>query len=183
LRCVPWLIRLANQPVLANHPMTQDARSVIKKHDLLIKRIVEREFKGTYIAIAFEREAGYPIDGTLPFIIMKVNGENIEVPLTHPAFTPILNDLYRVLDERSKAGLLAYEAYARFRIEPYEARLLILDARQLAWLYNASGLGGLVKLVLEHPLSHDRAVKLGGVGVEWLVKRMIEVGLLVVKHG
>jgi hypothetical protein len=115
---------------------------------------------------------------------MKVNGENIEVPITHPAFTPILNDLYRVLDERSKAGLLAYEAYTRFRIEPYETRLLILDVRQLAWLYNVGDLGGLVKLVLEHPLSHDRAVGLGGVGVEWLIKRMIEVGLLTVgEHG
>jgi hypothetical protein len=163
--------------------MTQDARSVVKRHDLLIKRIVEGEFKGTYIAIAFEREAGYPINGTLPFIIMKVNGENIEVPLTHPAFTPILNDLYRVLDERSKAGLLAYEAYARFRIEPYEARLLILDARQLAWLSRVSNISELVRLVLEHPLSRDRALKLGGVGVEWLIKRMIEVGLLVGKHG
>ena len=59
--------------------MTQDARGVIKRHDPLVKRIVEREFKGAYIAIAFEREAGYPINGALPFIIMKVNGENVEV--------------------------------------------------------------------------------------------------------
>jgi hypothetical protein len=160
--------------------MTRDARSVIKERDLLVKRIVEGEFKGAYLAVAFEREAGYPIDGALPFIIMKVNGGIVEVPVTHPAFTPILNDLYNALDERGKVGLLAYEAYARYRIEPYEARLLILDVRQLAWLNRVSDVGELVRLTLEHPLSHDRAVKLGGVGVEWLVRRMIEVGLLAV---
>jgi hypothetical protein len=134
-----------------------------------IRGIVKRAFNGEYL--------GYNLD-PIPFIRIKVKGGVIEVPITNPAFKPILGKTYRALDGYEKRRLLAYEASGFFKVHPFYIQLLILDAIQLSQLLNIRDTDALVRTLLEHPLSQERAGMIGRPGVEWLVSRMIEVGLL-----
>ena len=126
-------------------------------------------FHGDYI--------GYRLD-PIPFIIIRVGDSIIEVPITHTAFKPILEKAYRTLEDYEKRRLLAYEASGIFKVQPYIIQLLILDANQLSQLLGIRTANTLVKALLEHPLSQERATLLGRQGVEWLVRAMIEAGLL-----
>jgi len=135
----------------------------------LIRSIVEGSFHGEYI--------GYRLD-PIPFIIIRIGEGLIEVPITHTAFKPILEKAYRVLEDYEKRRLLAYEVSGAFKVHPYYIQLLILDAIQLSQLLGIRDANTLVKTLLEHPLSQERAVMLGRRGVEWLLRRMTEVGLL-----
>jgi len=126
-------------------------------------------FHGDYI--------GYRLD-PIPFIIIRVGDSLTEVPITNPAFKPILEKAYRVLEDYERRRLLAYEASGIFKIQPYIIQLLILDAIQLSKLLGIRDANTLVKTLLEHPLSRERATLLTKQGVEWLVRRMINVGLL-----
>ena len=65
-----------------------------------------------------------------------------------------------------------------FKVHPYYIQLLILDAIQLSQLLNIRDAKDLVRTLLEHPLSRERAGMIGRQGVELLVRAMIEVGLL-----
>jgi hypothetical protein len=100
------------------------------------------------------------------------------VPITHQSFKPILEKAYKALDNYEKRRLLAYEASASFKVHPYYIQLLILDAIQLSQLLGIRDANTLVRILLEHPLSQERASMLGRPGVEWLLHRMINVGLL-----
>jgi hypothetical protein len=135
----------------------------------IIKSIVRNRLNGEYI--------GYRID-PIPFIIIRVGDSLTEVPITHTAFKPILEKAYKVLEDYERRRLLAYEASGIFKVQPYQAQLLILDAIQLSQLLGIRTAGALVRTLLEHPLSSERATLLGRRGVEWLLHRMIEVGLL-----
>jgi len=118
---------------------------------------------------------GYRLD-PIPFIIIRIGDSLLEVPIT--LFKPILEKAYRVLEDYEKRRLLAYEASGIFKVQPYIIQLLILDAIQLSKLLGIRTANTLVKTLLEHPLSSERATLLGRRGVEWLVRRMINVGLL-----
>jgi hypothetical protein len=135
----------------------------------VIRSIVRSRFHGDYI--------GYRLD-PIPFIIIRVGDSIIEVPITHTAFKPILEKAYRTLEDYEKRRLLAYEASGIFKVQPYIIQLLILDANQLSQLLGIRTANTLVKALLEHPLSQERATLLGRQGVEWLVRAMIEAGLL-----
>jgi len=134
-----------------------------------IRSIVGSRFNGDYI--------GYRLD-PIPFIIIRIGDSLTEVPITIPAFKPILEKAYRVLEDYERRRLLAYEASGIFKIQPYIIQLLILDAIQLSKLLGIRDANTLVKTLLEHPLSRERATLLSKQGVEWLVRRMINVGLL-----
>jgi hypothetical protein len=132
-----------------------------------IRSIVGSRFHGDYI--------GYRLD-PIPFIIIRVGDSLLEVPIT--LFKPILEKAYRVLEDYERRRLLAYEASGIFKTQPYIIQLLILDAIQLSQLLGIRTADALVRTLLEHPLSRERATLLGRRGVEWLVRRMINVGLL-----
>jgi len=134
-----------------------------------IRSIVRGRFHGEYI--------GYRPD-PIPFIIIRIEDSLIEVPITHTAFKPILEKAYKVLEDYEKRRLLAYEASGVFKVHPFYIQLLILDAIQLSQLLGIRDANTLVKTLLEHPLSRERATLLGRRGVEWLVGAMINVGLL-----
>jgi len=140
---------------------------VLKESISIIKSIVGSRLNGEYI--------GYRLD-PIPFIIIRVGDSLLEVPIT--LFKPILEKAYRVLEDYERRRLLAYEASGIFKIQPYIIQLLILDAIQLSQLLGIRTANTLVKTLLEHPLSQERATLLGKQGVEWLVRRMINVGLL-----
>jgi hypothetical protein len=147
----------------------ETAEEVLRENTGTIRSIVGSRFNGEYI--------GYRLD-PIPFIIIRIGDSLLEVPITHTAFKPILENAYRTLEDYEKRRLLAYEASGIFKIQPYQAQLLILDAIQLSKLLGIRDANTLVKTLLEHPLSSERATLLGRRGVEWLVRRMIEVGLL-----
>jgi hypothetical protein len=128
---------------------------------------VRNRLNGEYI--------GYRLD-PIPFIIIRIGGNLTEVPIT--AFKPILEKAYRTLEDYEKAMLLAYEAGGIFKTQPYIIQLLILDAIQLSQLLGIRDANTLAKTLLEHPLSSERAGMIGRRGVEWLVRAMINVGLL-----
>jgi hypothetical protein len=132
-----------------------------------IRSIVGSVFNGEYV--------GYRLD-PIPFIIIRVGDSLLEVPIT--LFKPILEKAYRVLEDYERRRLLAYEASGIFKVQPYQAQLLILDAIQLSKLLGIRDANTLVKTLLEHPLSSERAGMIGRRGVEWLVRAMINVGLL-----
>jgi len=134
-----------------------------------IRGIVKRAFNGEYL--------GYNLD-PIPFIRIRVKDGVIEVPITNQAFKPILEKAYKTLDDYEKRRLLAYEVGGAFKVHPYYIQLLILDVIQLSQLLNIRDVNTLVKTLLEHPLSSERATLLGRQGVELLLHRMIEVGLL-----
>jgi hypothetical protein len=140
---------------------------VLKGSIGIIKSIVRNRLNGEYI--------GYRLD-PIPFIIIRIGGNLTEVPIT--AFKPILEKAYRTLEDYEKAMLLAYEAGGIFKTQPYIIQLLILDAIQLSQLLNIRDANTLAKTLLEHPLSSERAGMIGRRGVEWLVRAMINVGLL-----
>jgi len=140
---------------------------VLRENTGTIKSIVGSRLNGDYI--------GYRLD-PIPFIIIRVGDSLIEVPIT--LFKPILEKAYRVLEDYERRRLLAYEASGIFKTQPYIIQLLILDAIQLSKLLGIRTANTLVKTLLEHPLSRERATLLGKHGVEWLVRRMINVGLL-----
>ena len=142
---------------------------VLKESISIIKSIVGSRLNGEYI--------GYRLD-PIPFIIIRIGDSLLEVPITHTAFKAILEKAYRVLEDYERRRLLAYEASGIFKIQPYQAQLLILDAIQLSQLLGIRTAGALVRTLLEHPLSRERAGMLGRRGVEWLVRAMINVGLL-----
>ena len=134
-----------------------------------IRGIVKRAFNGEYM--------GYTNDA-IPFIRIRVKGGVIEVPITNTAFKPILEKAYKTLDDYEKRRLLAYEVCGVFKVHPFYIQLLILDAIQLSQLLNIRDANTLAKTLLEHPLSQERAGMIGRPGVELLIKRMIEIGLL-----
>jgi len=140
---------------------------VLKESISIIKSIVGGRFHGDYI--------GYRLD-PIPFIIIRIEDSLIEVPIT--LFKTILEKAYRVLEDYERRRLLAYEASGIFKVQPYQAQLLILDTIQLSKLLGIRDANTLVKALLEHPLSRERAGMIGRRGVEWLVRAMIEVGLL-----
>jgi len=140
---------------------------VLKESIGTFRSIVGSRLNGDYI--------GYRLD-PIPFIIIRVGDSLLEVPIT--LFKPILEKAYRTLEDYEKRRLLAYEASGIFKTQPYQAQLLILDAIQLSKLLGIRTANTLVKTLLEHPLSRERATLLGRHGVEWLVRRMINVGLL-----
>jgi hypothetical protein len=140
---------------------------VLRGNTGVIRSIVGSRFNGDYI--------GYRLD-PIPFIIIRIGDSLIEVPIT--AFKPILEEAYRTLEDYEKAMLLAYEVSGIFRVHPYYIQLLILDAIQLSQLLGIRTANTLVKTLLEHPLSQERAGMIGKHGVEWLVRAMINVGLL-----
>ena len=142
---------------------------IIRENEEAIRSIVKRAFNGEY--------RGYTND-VIPFIRIKVKDGVIEASITNPAFKPILAKAYKALDNYEKRRLLAFEASASFKVHPYYIQLLILDAIQLSQLLGIRDANTLIKTLLEHPLSRDRAGMIGRPGVEWLVSRMIEVGLL-----
>jgi hypothetical protein len=142
---------------------------IIWENEEAIRSIVKSAFNGEYM--------GYTNDA-IPFIRIRVKDGVIEVPITHQAFKPILDKSYKVLDGYEKARLLAYEAGSAFKIHPFYIQLLILDVIQLSQLLNIRTADALVRALLEHPLSQERAGMIGRQGVEWLVRRMINVGLL-----
>ena len=152
---------------ITNKPLMETIEEVLKGSIGTIKSIVGGRFHGEYI--------GYRLD-PIPFIIIRVGDSLIEVPIT--LFKPILEKAYRVLEDYERRRLLAYEASGIFKIQPYIIQLLILDAIQLSQLLGIRTANTLVKTLLEHPLSQERATLLGKQGVEWLVRRMINVGLL-----
>jgi len=136
------------------------------------RSIVGGRFNGEYV--------GYRLD-PIPFIIIRIGESIIEVPIT--IFKPILEKAYKVPEDYEKRRLLAYEASGIFKIQPYIIQLLILDAIQLGKLLGIRDANTLVKTLLEHPLSRERATLLGRRGVEWLVRAMINVGLLNMPEG
>jgi len=142
---------------------------IIRENEEAIRSIVKRAFNGEY--------RGYTNDA-VPFIRIKVKDGVIEIPITHQAFKPILEKAYKALDDYGKRRLLAYEVGGTFKVHPYYIQLLILDAIQLSQLLGIRDTSTLVKTLLEHPLSQERAGMIGRLGVEWLVSRMIDVGLL-----
>jgi hypothetical protein len=142
---------------------------VLKGSISVIKSIVRSRLNGEYV--------GYRLD-PIPFIIIRIEDSLIEVPITHTAFKLILEKAYKVLEGYEKRRLLAYEASGIFRVHPYIIQLLILDAIQLSQLLGIRDANTLVRTLLEHPLSSERAGMIGRRGVEWLVGRMINVGLL-----
>ena len=142
---------------------------VLKESISIIKSIVGGRFHGDYI--------GYRLD-PIPFIIIRIEDSLLEVPITHTAFRQVLEKAYRVLEDYERRRLLAYEAGGIFKTQPYIIQLLIPDAIQLSQLLNIRNANTLVKTLLEHPLSSERATLLGRRGVEWLVRAMINVGLL-----
>jgi len=148
--------------------------NMLRENTGTIRSIVGGRFNGDYI--------GYRLD-PIPFIIIRIGDSIIEVPITHTAFKAILEKAYRTLEDYEKRRLLAYEASGIFKTQPYQAQLLILDAIQLSQLLNIRDANTLVKTLLEHPLSQERATLLGRRGVEWLVRRMINVGLLNMPEG
>jgi len=154
---------------IANKPLMETIEEVLKGSIGTIRSIVGSVFHGDYI--------GYRLD-PIPFIIIRIGDSIIEVPITHTAFKPILEKAYRTLEDYERRRLLAYEASGIFKIQPYIIQLLILDAIQLSQLLGIRDANTLVKALLEHPLSSERATVLGRRGVEWLVRRMINVGLL-----
>ena len=154
---------------IANKPLVETIEEVLRGSIGTIRSIVGGRFHGEYI--------GYRLD-PIPFIIIRIEESLIEVPITHTAFKPILEKAYRVLEDYEKRRLLAYEASGIFKTQPYIIQLLILDAIQLSQLLGIRTANTLVKTLLEHPLSRERATLLGRRGVEWLVRAMIEVGLL-----
>jgi hypothetical protein len=137
-----------------------------------IRSIVGSRLHGEYI--------GYRLD-PIPFIIIRIEDSLLEVPIT--VFKTILEKAYKTLDTYERRRLLAYEASGIFKIQPYQAQLLILDAIQLSKLLGIRNANTLVKTLLEHPLSRERATLLGKQGVEWLVRAMINVGLLNMPEG
>jgi len=141
----------------------------LRENTSAIRSIVGSRFHGDYI--------GYGLD-PIPFLIIRVGGSLIEVPITHTVFRQVLEKAYRVLEGYEKRRLLAYEASGIFKVQPYIIQLLILDAIQLGKLLGIKDANTLVKTLLEHPLSRERATLLGRRGVEWLVRAMTEVGLL-----
>ena len=143
--------------------------NMLRENTGTIRSIVGSRFNGDYI--------GYRLD-PIPFIIIRIGDSLTEVPITNPAFKAILEKAYRVLEDYEKRRLLAYEASGIFKVQPYIIQLLILDAIQLSKLLGIRTANTLVKTLLEHPLSSERATLLGRRGVEWLVRRMINVGLL-----
>jgi len=159
---------------ITNKPLMETIENMLRENTGTIKSIVGSVFHGDYI--------GYRLD-PIPFIIIRVGDSIIEVPITHTAFKPILEKAYRTLEDYEKRRLLAYEASGIFKTQPYQAQLLILDAIQLSQLLNIRDANTLVKTLLEHPLSQERATLLGRRGVEWLVRRMINVGLLNMPEG
>lgn len=142
---------------------------IIRENEEAIRSIVKGAFNGEYM--------GYTIDA-IPFIRIKIKDGVIEVPITHQAFRQILEKAYKALDDYERRRLLAFEASASFKVHPYYIQLLILDAIQLSQLLGIRDVNTLVKTLLEHPLSQERAGMIGRRGVEWLVGRLIEVGLL-----
>jgi len=148
-------------------PLMEAIEEVLKGSIGTIKSIVGSRFNGEYI--------GYRLD-PIPFIIIRIEDSLIEVPIT--LFKAILEKTYRTLEGYEKAMLLAYEASGIFRVHPYYIQLLILDAIQLSKLLGIRDANTLVKTLLEHPLSRERAGMIGRRGVEWLVRAMINVGLL-----
>ena len=125
---------------------------------------------------------GYRLD-PIPFIIIRIGDSLIEVPITHTAFKPILEKAYKTLDTYERRRLLAYEVSGILKVQPYIIQLLILDAIQLSRLLGIRDAGALVRTLLEHPLSRERAGMIGRRGVERLVKAMINVGLLNMPEG
>jgi hypothetical protein len=154
---------------ITNKPLVETIEEVLRGSIGTIKSIVGSRLNGEYI--------GYRLD-PIPFIIIRVGESLTEVPITNPAFKAILEKAYRVLEDYERRRLLAYEVGGIFKIQPYQAQLLILDAIQLSKLLGIRNANTLVKTLLEHPLSQERAGMIGRQGVEWLVRRMIEVGLL-----
>jgi len=152
---------------IANKPLMETIEEVLKGSIGTIRSIVGSRFHGEYI--------GYRLD-PIPFIIIRIEESLIEVPIT--LFKPILEKAYKTLDTYERRRLLAYEASGIFKTQPYIIQLLILDAIQLSQLLGIRTANTLVKTLLEHPLSQERATLLGRRGVEWLVRRMINVGLL-----
>jgi len=142
---------------------------IVRENVDVIRSIVRRAFNGEYM--------GYTNDA-IPFIRIRVKDGVIEVPITNTAFKPILEKAYKTLDNYEKRRLLAYEVGGAFKVHPYYIQLLILDAIQLSQLLNIRNADALVRTLLEHPLSSERAGMIGRQGVELLIKRMIEVGLL-----
>ncbi len=142
---------------------------LIKENEEAIRSIVKRAFNGEYM--------GFTND-TIPFIRIRIKDGVIEVPITNQAFKPILEKAYKTLDDYEKRRLLAHEVGSAFKVHPFYIQLLILDAIQLSQLLGIRDAKDLVRTLLEHPLSQERAGMIGRPGVEWLVNRMIEVGLL-----
>ncbi len=142
---------------------------IIWENGEAIRGIVKRAFNGEYM--------GYTNDA-IPFIIIKVKGGVIEVPITNPAFKPILDKAYKTLGDYERRRLLAYEGGGAFKVHPYYIQLLILDIIQLSQLLGIRTADALVRALLEHPLSQERAGMIGRQGVELLLHRMIEVELL-----
>jgi hypothetical protein len=154
---------------ITNKPPVGTIEGVLRGSIGSIKSIVGSRFHGEYV--------GYRLD-PIPFIIIRIEDSLIEVPITNPAFKAILEKTYRTLEDYEKAMLLAYEASGIFRVHPYYIQLLILDAIQLSQLLGIRTANTLVETLLEHPLSRERAGMIGRRGVEWLVRAMINVGLL-----
>jgi len=142
---------------------------IVRENEEAIRSIVKRAFNGEY--------KGYTNDA-IPFIRIRVKDGVIEVPITNTVFKPILEKAYKTLDDYERRRLLAHEVGSAFKVHPFYIQLLILDAIQLSQLLNIRDVNTLVKTLLEHPLSQERAGMIGRQGVEWLIKRMIEVGLL-----
>ncbi len=154
---------------ITNKPPVGTIEGVLRGSIGTIRSIVGSRFHGEYV--------GYRLD-PIPFIIIRIGDSLNEVPITHTAFKPILEEAYRTLEDYEKAMLLAYEAGSIFKTQPYIIQLLILDAIQLSKLLGIRTANTPVETLLEHPLSSERATLLGRRGVEWLVRAMIEVGLL-----
>ena len=142
---------------------------IVRENEDAIRGIVRRTFNGEYL--------GYNLN-PIPFIRIRVKGGVIEVPITNTVFKPILEKAYKTLDDYERRRLLAYEVGGAFKVHPFYIQLLILDAIQLSQLLNIRTADALVRALLEHPLSQERAGMIGRQGVEWLVRAMIEVGLL-----
>jgi len=142
---------------------------IVRENEDAIRGIVRRTFNGEYL--------GYNLD-PIPFIRIRVKGGVIEVPITNTVFKPILEKAYKTLDDYERRRLLAYEVGGAFKVHPYYIQLLILDVIQLSQLLGIRTADALVRALLEHPLSQERAGMIGRQGVEWLVRAMIEVGLL-----
>jgi len=142
---------------------------IVRENEDAIRGIVRRTFNGEYL--------GYNLN-PIPFIRIRVKDGVIEVPITNTVFKPILEKAYKTLDDYERRRLLAYEVGGAFKVHPFYIQLLILDAIQLSQLLNIRTADALVRALLEHPLSQERAGMIGRQGVEWLVRAMIEVGLL-----
>jgi hypothetical protein len=151
---------------ITNKPLMETIEEVLRGSIGTIRSIVGSRLNGEYI--------GYRLD-PIPFIIIRVGESLTEVPITNPAFKAILEKAYRVLEDYEKRRLLAYEVGGIFKIQPY-----IIQLSKLLGIRDANTL---VKTLLEHPLSRERAGMIGRQGVEWLVRRMTEVGLLNMPEG